>query len=179
AYHRDHPLRHAMPPEELRGRLALGAREYAALLPALAPDVARGEAGVARAGWTPRPTQAQRRQLEAALQALAAGGATPPRLDLDGELLGYLEASGQAVSCGDGVMLATGAYAAAVRTVVARLQATGGATLGDVRDALQTNRRVAQALLETLDRRGVTRREGETRVLVAAPTGATPEERRA
>ena len=174
AYHRDHPLRHAMPADELRGRLGLGAREYAALLPALAPDVARSQAGVAREGWTPRPTQAQRRQLDAALQALAAGGTAPPRLDLDGELLGYLEASGQAVSCGDGVTMSADAYSAAARTVVALIEGAGTATLGDVRDALQTNRRVAQALLETLDRRGVTRRAGEARVLVTAPPVTAP-----
>ncbi|MSQ35655.1 MAG: selenocysteine-specific translation elongation factor [Dehalococcoidia bacterium] len=180
AYHRDHPLRHTMPAEELRSRLDLGAREYAALLPALAPDVARSEAGVARADWTPRPTQTQRRQLEAALQALAAGGTAPSRLDLDEELLGYLEASGQAVSCGEGVTMTADAYANAARTVVALIDAAGAATLGDVRDALQTNRRVAQALLETLDRRGVTRRAGEARVLVAAPpVTALHEERRA
>ncbi len=34
-----------------------------------------------------------------------------------------------------------------------------------MRDALETNRRSAQALLETLDRLGVTRRRGDARVL--------------
>ena len=38
-------------------------------------------------------------------------------------------------------------------------------TLAEARDALDTNRRAAQAILEQLDRDGVTRRHGDARVL--------------
>ncbi len=57
------------------------------------------------------------------------------------------------------------AFESARQTVIELLRANGAGTLAELRDALKTNRRVAQALLETLDRRGVTRREGDARVL--------------
>jgi selenocysteine-specific elongation factor len=176
-YHREHPLRHGMPPDELRGRLQIGPREWVALLPAFEPELVGGAGWVARAGWEPRLTQAQRRQAEAAVEALAAAGAAPPRLELDAELLGYLEQSGRVVNCGDGVLFAAAAFAAAERGVVALIARDGAATLGAVRDALGTNRRAAQALLETLDRRAVTRREGEARTLGAAAAALAAQER--
>ena len=168
-YHADHPLRFAMPREELRSRLALGQREFGAVLPALGGVVVLGDGGVAREGWTPSLTAAQRRQAGAVLDALVAGGAAPPRLDVDGELLAYLDGDGQVVDCGDGVVLAAEAFAGAEETVAAVLRERGPATLGELRDALGTNRRAAQAMLETMDRRGLTRREGDARVLREEP----------
>ena len=164
-YERDHPLRFAMPREELRSRLAMPQREFAAALEALAADVEARDGGIARAGWTPSPTAAQRRAAEEALETLADAGAAPPRLDLDTELVAYMEGAGLAVDCGDGVVMALAAFERAQATVVALLRASGSATLAELRDALGTNRRAAQAFLETLDRRGLTRREGDARVL--------------
>ena len=50
--------------------------------------------------------------------------------------------------------------------MVSLIRSRGRVTLAEARDRLGTGRRVAQALLETLDRHRVTRREGEGRVLV-------------
>ena len=58
-----------------------------------------------------------------------------------------------------------GAGITAIGTVIALIGERESATLAEVRDALETNRRSAQALLETLDRLGVTRRQGDARVL--------------
>ncbi|MCC6236106.1 MAG: selenocysteine-specific translation elongation factor [Dehalococcoidia bacterium] len=167
AYHEAHPLRVAMPREELRVPLALEQREYAAILPAVVAGAAIEErpAGLALAGWEPRPTAAQRRAADDATRALEAGGVAPPRLDLDAELLAYLAGSGRVVDCGDGVVLAAPAFETARTAVIGALRGREGATLAELRDALGTNRRAAQAILETMDRLGVTRREGEGRVL--------------
>ena len=164
-YHAEYPLRFAMPREELRSRLALPQREFGAVLRALAPEIVALGDGVAESDWTPAPGAAERRAIEEAEAALVAGGAQPPRLDLDPEVVAYLEGAGQAVDCGDGLLLSAKAYEAARGTVIALLGERESATLGEVRDALETNRRSAQALLETLDRRGVTRRQGDSRVL--------------
>ena len=163
-YHDEWLLRFAMPREELRSRLDRSRLDFAALLPSL-PGIVESEHGVALAGWSPRPTAAQQRQAGEAVAALQPGGAAPPRLDIDGELLGYLAAAGLVVDCGDGIVLAAEAFEAARETVVATLRASGSATLAELRDALGTNRRAAQAILETMDRRHVTRREGDGRVL--------------
>ncbi len=166
AYHAEHPLRFAMPREELRGRLELGRTEFAAVVEALAPPLVERTDGIAGPQWAPRPTAAQRRRLEGAATALAEGGLSAPRLDLDGEEVAYLAGAGAAVDCGDGVLLAQPAFEQARSAVAARIRGHGAITLAEARDLLGTSRRVAQALLETLDRQRLTRREGEGRVLV-------------
>ena len=167
-HERERPLRFTMPREDLRSRLGLPQREFGAVLEALALPPAgelevRGD-GIARAGWEPALTAAQRRAVEETLTALTSGGVAPPRLNIDAELVAYLEGAGLAVNCGDGVLMASEAFDHAQRAALDLLRTAGAATLGELRDALGTNRRVAQAFLETLDRRGVTRREGDTRV---------------
>ena len=168
AYERAHPLRLAISREELRARLGLEPAAFEAVLPALAPALVVGRGGVRRAGWTPQPTAAQRRAAEEAVALLVAGGARPPRVELDAELVGYLEGSGAVVDCGDGVIFAAAAFAQARDAVVALIEGQGSATLAQARDALGTNRRAAQALLERLDREGVTQRRGDERVLARA-----------
>ncbi len=163
-YEQQHPLRFAMPREELRSRLARDGRDFGAVLDSLAPAIAAAGEGVAREGWEPQLTAAQRTAADEIVTQLVAAGAAPPRLEADAELIAYLEGAGRAVDCGDGVVMAAEAYEQAVANARERLRA-GPATLGEMRDALGTNRRAAQALLETLDRRGITRREGDARVL--------------
>ena len=166
AYHSEHPLRFAMPREELRGRLELGSREFQAVLPALARPLAERPGGLARAEWAPRPTAAQRRRLDGARTALEEGGLGAPRVDLDVEEVAHLEGAGSAVDCGSGVLLARSVFEEARSAVVALISERGAITLAEARDRLGTSWRVAQALLETLDRHRATRREGEGRVLL-------------
>ena len=168
-YERAHPLRLAMPAGELRTRVRLetGRAGGAARRTRPADRDTRG-AGVARAGWSPQPTAAQRRAAEESIAALDAAGLSPPRLDLDPELLGYLGAAGHVVDCGDGVVFTVERFAEAREAIVALIAREGSVTLAGARDALGTNRRTAQALLERLDREGVTTRRGDERVLAQA-----------
>ena len=69
------------------------------------------------------------------------------------------------VDCGDGVVFAAERFAEARAAIVALIESEGSVTLAGARDALGTNRRTAQALLERLDREGVTTRRGDERVL--------------
>ena len=169
AYERDHPLRRVMSGEELRARLGLDARALDAVLPALAPAVVAEAGGARRGEWSPQPTAPQRRAAEAAIATRAAGGGSPPRIEIDAELAAFLEDRGEIVDCGDGVMLAATAFEEVSRTVVALIEAQGSATLAQLRDAIGTNRRATQAMLERLDRDGVTRRRGDERVLARNP----------
>jgi selenocysteine-specific elongation factor len=165
AYHAAHPLRFAMPREEVRSRLRLGQREFNAILGALEGLVARAD-GIAEAGWAPRPSPAQQRAIDEARTAIDAGGLQPPRLRLDPEVLAHLEGAGAVVDCGDGVMLSVAAFDEARRRIGALFAGRERISLAEARDALDTNRRAAQAILETFDRRGITRRVGDERVLV-------------
>ena len=169
AYHAAHPLRFAMPREELRGALSLPQREFAAVLGGLAPGLdARGE-GVAEAGWEPQPSPQQRAAIEAAVIVLAAGGVQPDRVPLDPAVAVYLVEAGRAVDCGDGVLLHAAAFEAAREQIAEAMRAsTTPLTLAETRDILGVSRRNAQAILETLDRQGVTMRVGDGRTLRTA-----------
>ena len=57
------------------------------------------------------------------------------------------------------------AYADARRLLVEECEATGSITLARFRDLLGTSRKPAQLLLERFDADGVTRRQGDERVL--------------
>jgi selenocysteine-specific elongation factor len=174
SYEQEHPLRFAMPREELRSRLGLPPREFGAVVGAFAPAIVASAEVVQREGWAPQLTAAQQRTADEIVEQLRAGGAAPPRLEVDAELIAYLEGAGRAVDCGDGVVMAAEAFEQVVQAAIERLR-EGPATLGELRDALSTNRRAAQAFLETLDRRAITRRNGDARVLGrAAPQAAPP-----
>ena len=63
------------------------------------------------------------------------------------------------------VILSTSAYNEMVEKVTAHIKAQGKVTLAEVRDMFQTSRKYAQAFLEYLDTKKVTRRVGDERVL--------------
>jgi selenocysteine-specific elongation factor len=171
-YHAEFPLRFTMPREELRSRLRLDQREFTAVLGALGSPakpgppgiVAQGD-GVSEDGWVPEPSAAQAAAIAEVARVLADGGLQAPRIDADAEVVGYLDAAGRLVDCGGGVVVSAVAFAEAERRMRALLADSSEVTLGEARDALETNRRVAQGVLEELDRRGVTRRQGKARVL--------------
>ena len=116
---------------------------------------------------------------EAAATLLERLGATPfapPRLeealgdlplgaDAARALVGVLEREGRIVQLGDGLAVTREAYETAVAHVRAGCEAGGSYTLAELRDATGSSRRYAQALLERMDRDGLTRRVGDTRVL--------------
>jgi len=167
AYHSEFPLRFTMPREELRSRIHLDQRAFGAVLGALAPAIeARGD-GVTEAAWQPKPTPPQRAALEAIEQTLAGAGLAPPRLDAEPELVAHLAAAGRVVDAGSDVVVSAVAFAEAEATIRRQLVDGAQLSLAEARDAFATNRRVAQALLEAMDARGITRRQGDARVLRA------------
>jgi selenocysteine-specific elongation factor len=165
SFHAQHPLRFAMPREELRSRLRLAQREFSALLGGTGERLAVTADGVVEPGWTPKPNAAQQSEIAEVERAIREGGMQPPRLKIDPEILAHLEGAGRVVDCGDGVVLSREAFEVARDRVVSLLGGDSEVTLAEARDALETNRRATQAILETFDRLGITRRQGDTRVL--------------
>ena len=164
-FHAARPLRWAMPREELRGVLHLPPREFAAILSGLAPEIEARCDGFAEATWTPTLTAPQQAEIDRIEHTLREGGTQPPRLSIDPETMAYLEGAGRVVDCGDGTVLSRDTYVSVRDRVIALLRDGREITLAEARDALDTNRRAAQAILEMLDRDGVTRRHGDARVL--------------
>ena len=101
---------------------------------------------------------------EAAAALEAALGLEPVKVD-DQALARYLEEQGTLVRVGDGLAVSAAAYAQARDALVAECEAAGSITLARFRDLLCVGRRTAQLLLERFDADGLTRRNGDARVL--------------
>ncbi len=83
----------------------------------------------------------------------------------DDELARFLETKGRLVRLGNGYAIDAVAYEAAKELMLDECRAAGEITLARFRDLAGTGRRDAQLLLERFDADGLTRREGERRVL--------------
>ena len=105
--------------------------------------------------------EAEAAVLEAELIAATPGAIKPA----DAELARFLEREGRLVRLGEGYAVSAAAYERARTLVVEECTQAGRIALGRFRDLAGCGRRDAQLLLERLDADGVTRREGDARVL--------------
>ncbi|MCX7624050.1 MAG: selenocysteine-specific translation elongation factor [Thermomicrobium sp.] len=168
-YHARFPLRRGLPREMARSRLGLTQRPFDLLVRRLASEGVLVEDGeVLR---TPEhrirlsPEQEERaRAYEAALRREPFAPPAPADFGLDPELVQALADLGRVVRITDEVVFAPDAWQEIRERVLALIDANGSVTLAQVRDALGTSRKYAQALLEYLDQQRVTRRVGDARV---------------
>jgi selenocysteine-specific elongation factor len=107
-------------------------------------------------------TLAGREQEAAELEARL--GPEPVRVT-DRALARFLEEHGRLVRVGDGLAISPRAYDDARAALVDALERDARITLAGFRDLLGTSRKTAQLLLERFDADGVTRRDGDERVL--------------
>jgi len=112
----------------------------------------------------------QRRAIEGVLAEFRANPFAPPSFGqveqtLGSELLLALIEEGRLIKVSDDVLFDAQAYAEMERRVVSHLKERGSITVAEVRDLLGTSRKYALGLLEELDRRRVTKRIGDARVL--------------
>jgi selenocysteine-specific elongation factor len=140
---------------------------------------------VARADFKPKLSANQRKLKDKIVEAHAQAGFQPPEPGAFANQAGgnaaalkdiydVCVAEGFLVRVTDDIVLHADAAAEMRRRVTERLQAGGpGLTVAEIRDLLGTTRKYAVPLCEFLDRTGVTRREGDLRVL-AAPAPAAP-----
>ncbi|MHB9111767.1 MAG: selenocysteine-specific translation elongation factor [Thermoleophilia bacterium] len=125
-----------------------------------------------------RLSEAQQQMMEDIAVRLEEAGMSPPSLgdiaavagagagDQDFKLvLKLLLEDERAVKVKPDLYYAPEPVGIAREAVVARCQDTGQITLAELRDMLDISRKFAQALLEYFDRTGLTRREGDYRVL--------------
>jgi selenocysteine-specific elongation factor len=153
-----------MPQEELRARLGIE-QKWLALVASHWPEIRVDGAVAALAALRPALSPAREAEAHAYLACLRASPWAPPHTQLDAELHRYLAEQGDIIDAGGGVCFAAETYHGIESRIVAHLGANGEITLAEVRDMFGTSRRYAQALLEEMDRRRVTRRVGDARVL--------------
>lgn len=129
---------------------------------------------LALAEHRPRLSQAQRRLKDKLVDAFASGGFQPPDLqDFVGaaggapalrDLVALCVQEGLLVPISEEIFLAAAVEEDLRQRVTARLAATSGLTVAEIRDLLGTTRKFAVPLCEYLDRIGITRREGDLRI---------------
>ncbi len=159
-YHRARALRRGMPLQELRERLRLDIDVFDAIA-ARWSEMRVGEGCARLAAFTPTPDASQRAQIDVLLASLRNGGSASA---VEPELMAYLIERGEIVDA-SGLLFEGAAFERMAATVHDRMAASGAITLGEVRDLLGVGRKQAQALLEEMDRRRITRRTGDARVL--------------
>ena len=166
-YHRKFPTRLGLPKVELESKLKLPTNSSAAMQRLIESGV------VVEEGTTVRlPThqiqlnQAQQAKVNAFLQSLKQNPYAPPSdLIPEPDLLNLLIQQHRVVKVSDSVVFATSVYDEMVKKITEHLKKNGKVTLAEVRDLFGTSRKYAQAIMEHLDEKKVTRRVGDERVL--------------
>ena len=132
-----------------------------AVLPLLDVELRDGKAYLPGSAPTLGARAAEAERLTAELEL-----AGPSGVELrDAELALYLEGQGRLVRLGNGHAISQGAYEAARALLVEECTKAGSIRLARFRDLVGVSRRPAQLLLERFDADGVTRRQGDERVL--------------
>lgn len=183
-FHHRHSLRQGMPRSELRSRLrVVGAGGVRKELPQRAFNDLASQANedglvasevntVRLLAHSVRYSDTQQLAVDRALQSYAEAPFSPPNaietlklLNGDEELLESLVEREIIVRLPSSVYFRREDFEAATQKIVELARTRGAITLADVRDLLGTSRKYAQALLEELDARRVTRRVGDERLL--------------
>ena len=166
-FHKKFPARSGMPKSELGSRLKLG-KYSPAFWEKLSQQGVLSEEGltVRLTAFQVHLSPAQQSQISVFLQSLAKNPYSPPADQIpEPDLLNLLIAQQKVVKVSDSVVFATSSYDEMVRKITAHIKSRGKVTLAEVRDLFSTSRRYAQALLEYLDEKKITRRVGDERLL--------------
>jgi selenocysteine-specific elongation factor len=134
---------------------------------------------IARADFKPKLSANQRKLKDKIVESHVAAGFAPPEPkefanQAGGNATALKDifevacAEGFLVRVTDEIYLSAEAEAEMRRRVVERLQAGTGATVAEIRDLLGTTRKYAIPVCEYLDRIGITKRDGDLRVLRSA-----------
>ncbi|RME48305.1 MAG: hypothetical protein D6796_06475, partial [Caldilineae bacterium] len=174
AYHRANPLRQGMPRGELKSRLQLETGLFNKSIEQAQQEglVQATETAVWLSDHRPRFTPAQQQAMDALLKRFARQPYAPPSakeslaaLGGDEELLNAMLEGGKLLRLSPDVLFLPETFAQFVDWLKTHISRHGSTTVAEVRDAFQTSRKYALALLEYTDSVGITRRVGDERVL--------------
>ena len=174
-FHRAEPLRPAMPRDALRGQLSLEPEVFEAMLEAL---TAEGAVFVAAGGTVRLPghqvryTAAQQEAIQRLLREFERAPHTPPTVTqareiVADEVLTSLIEQGVLMRISDDVLLTPDVLREWIAFARQMLEQGDLLTVAVLRDRFQTTRRYALDFLERLDALGITRRQGDERVLAS------------
>jgi selenocysteine-specific elongation factor len=165
-YHRKYPLRSGVPKAEISSKVRLGTHFNAISQQLIsAGQVLEEGASLRLPDFQIKLTSDQQDRLDRYLGQLDLTPAAPaPDVALEPDLLNLLAQRGQVVKTAAGVVFSAAAYQQMTDRIMSQLKLKGKISLAEVRDLLGTSRKYAQALLEDLDEKKITRRTGDDRV---------------
>jgi selenocysteine-specific elongation factor len=173
-YHKQFPLRHGMPREELKSKIKLSARVFNACCKKLAKEKIIVDAGeiVSMAGHEIMFDIGEQAKVQELMRRFEYNPYVTPSVkecqsEVGEEVFNALIGSGKLVAVSPDVVFRKKDYDMLNEKVRTALIQNGQITLAEVRDMLNTTRKYAQALLEHLDSLGVTIRDGDARKLKA------------
>lgn len=174
-FHRAEPLRPGMPRDALRGQLSLEPEAFELVLAAWldAGAVALTPNGTVRLpDHQVRFTAAQQEAVQRLLSEFERAPYTPPtagqaREIVSDDVLTSLIEGGVLVRISDDVLLTPAVLREWIAFARATLEQGDRLTVAVLRDRFQTTRRYALDFLERLDALGITRRQGDERVLAS------------
>jgi selenocysteine-specific elongation factor len=172
AYHQAYPLKKGMPREELKSKLKLSPRFLTAALKKLAAQGKVEESGplVLKPGHKITFSSQQKRVVDGLLAKFADSPYAPPTVkdsqaEAGEDVYNALVELGLLVHVNNEVVFRKEDYERMISEVRGLLEKCGLITAGEVRDHFNTSRRYVLALLEHMDSKGITVREGDARRL--------------
>lgn len=173
ASHAARPLDRGAPLQLLRSQLGVDAELADAVVHAAidAGDITLADAVVARAGWQPKLTTADRAALDAIMTMLAGRGREAPTLGEIVEHVGarapalvrLLEREGRVVQVGEERYLTPGVWRDALLVLRAGTREQRSYTAGEIREIFGISRKFSIPLIEGCDRLGISSRLGDGR----------------
>ena len=172
AYHEQYPMRKGMPKEELKSKLHMATRVFNEIVARAVQNAQIQEQGP----WVSLVDHrvvfdvgTQRRVDELLKQFRKQPYSTPGFAECESavgiETLNALFEDGTLVKVHNDVLFLAETYEEMISRIVDVIQKEGSITVAQVRDMFQASRKYALGLMEHLDEKKVTRRQGDVRVL--------------
>ncbi len=172
AYHAQFPLRRGIPKEELKNKIGIASKTFNAALTRLVlnDDLNDERGAVFEFGRRIKFDGQNQIKVEALRRRFKENPRLTPSVkeclaEAGEEIVNALIESGELILISTDIIFCATDYAEMVAQIESQIQTRERITLAEARDLLQTSRKYAQALLEYLDRAGITIRDGEARRL--------------
>ena len=171
-YHKDYPLRLGIPREELKSKLKLSPRIFNVFIAKLTEDqmVAEHRAFIANVGHKIQFNGQEQAKVQGLMRMFEQNPFSPPSVkecqsESSEEIVNALIESNELITVSSDVIFRMRDYDLMVSEIRKNLEKNGQITLAEVRDQFKTSRKYAQALLEHLDSKNITIRDGDIRKL--------------
>ncbi len=172
AYHKAYPLRSGMSREELKSKLGYPPKVFTEIIGRAIAEGRLVESGavVHAPDFAVTFSPEQQRTVDHLLARFRREPFTPPSVKeseaaIGPDVLNALLENGTLIKLSEEVLFLSATFEQIVTRLKAYITQNGRITLAQTRDLFNTSRKYAQAILEYMDAKGITRRVGDDRVL--------------